>query len=300
MSNDLEDLVDYSLEDEVPDHEMVCPAQVPLTGQESVSGKAEHETEPDVDGPPTDNELRLAARVLELERERDSLADQLRDLQSQYPSHSTSIPVPDSAEPIHVPPALIPVLSLLRDHIQELARDNAALRYTFLGPNRLSPGSSIATTPLSVDSPLTHDATTMPLALPVPSPGVMGGLAPPRSASAAPPEAAGVDLSAVVERVRTLILENDELGDMVAEAGRVDGEEWLRTLDESKAMIASLDADLATNLAVMDSLRVELDAKDKDGKPYGISILGRANEGHRRGSEGETRRDDDGSSKRRR
>jgi hypothetical protein len=192
-----------------------------------------------------------------------------------------------------------------------------------------------------------------------------------------------VDLSAVVERVRTLILENDELGDMVAEAGRVDGEEWLRTLDESKAMIASLDADLTNNLAVVDSLRAELDSykerfgpldgpgrstpaergersdrgrggrsarrngrqddlyrpasgdgqrdrsernydrgerprggggggsggqgrrwegKKEEGKPYGISILGRANEGYRRGSEGgEARRgEDDGSSKRRR
>ncbi|BEI81706.1 hypothetical protein CcaverHIS002_0208660 [Cutaneotrichosporon cavernicola] len=389
MSNDLDDLVDYSHEDEVPDHEM-----------ESVSGQAEHETEPDLDEPPTDNELRLAARVLELESERDRLAVQLHDLESQYPAHSTTIPVPDSAEPIYVPPALIPVLSLLRDHIQELARDSAALRYTFLGPNRLSPGSSIATTPLSVDSPQTADPTTLPLALPVPS----TGLGPPRSVSVAPTEPASVDLAAVVERVRTLILENDELGDMVAEAGRVDGEEWLRTLDESKAMIASLDADLTNNLVVVGSLRAELDSykerfgpldgpgrstpaergeraprggrnarrngrqddlyrpasgdgqrererdrsergergernydrgererprggggggggggqgrrwegkdkdkdKDKDGKdgkPYGMSILGRANaEGYRRGSDGsgEARRDDDGSSKRRR
>lgn len=68
----------------------------------------------------------------------------------------------------------------------------------------------------------------MPLALPVPG----GGLAPPRPASAVMmPDAPGVDLGAVVERVRTLILENDELGDIVAEAGRVDGEEWLRTLE---------------------------------------------------------------------
>lgn len=41
-----------------------------------MSGKAEQETEPDLDDStlPTDNELRLAQRVLELERERDALA----------------------------------------------------------------------------------------------------------------------------------------------------------------------------------------------------------------------------------
>lgn len=64
----------HTREDEVPDHEMVRPRPAPLTGQESVSGQAEHETEPDLDVPPTDNELRLAQRVHELERERDSLA----------------------------------------------------------------------------------------------------------------------------------------------------------------------------------------------------------------------------------
>ncbi|GMK55088.1 hypothetical protein CspeluHIS016_0201440 [Cutaneotrichosporon spelunceum] len=262
---------------------MVRPRPTSLTGQESVSAHAEHETESDLDEPPTDNELRLAARVLELERERDRLADQLRDMQSQYPAHSTTIPVPDlvsdSAEPIHVPPALIPVLSLVRDHIQELARDNAALRYTFLGPNRVSPGSSIATTPLSVDSPQTADASTLPLALPVPS----AGLGPPSSVSVGPTEASsGLDLAAVVERVRTLILENDELGDMVAEAGRVDGEEWLRTLDESKAMIGSLDAELTNNLTVVDSLRVELDAyKDRFGPLDGSGRSIRAERGER-------------------
>lgn len=144
------------------------------------------------------------------------------------------MPQSTSSAPIHIPPNLVPVLALLRDHIQELTRDNAALRYTFLGsaaqrPVNLSPGSSIATTPLSVDSPPVTDAATMPFALPVPG---AGSLAPPRPASAAPAsDVPGVDLAAVVERVRTLILENDELGDMVAEAGRVDGEEWLRTLE---------------------------------------------------------------------
>lgn len=60
-----------------------------------------------------------------------------------------------------------------------------------------------------------------------------------------------VDLAAVVERVKTLMAENDELGDMVAEAGSVDGAEWLKAWDgefgtcgltlDSKAVIASLE-----------------------------------------------------------
>lgn len=164
----------------------------------------------------------------------------MRDLHAQYPTHSTTIPAEsgsqDAAAPIYIPPNLVPVLALLRDHIQELTRDNAALRYTFLGSatrpaGNLSPGSSIATTPLSVDSPPLAEGASMPLALPVPGAG--GSLAPPPAGGADTP---GVDLSAVVERVRTLILENDELGDMVAEAGRVDGEEWLRTLEGEKAL----------------------------------------------------------------
>lgn len=72
----------HTREDEVPDHEMVGRPQASLTAQESVSGQAEHETEPDVDEPPTANELRLAQRVLELERERDSLAVSLPRLPS--------------------------------------------------------------------------------------------------------------------------------------------------------------------------------------------------------------------------
>lgn len=91
MSNDLEDLVDYSLGlFIIPSttnaqrtkyqitkwcvHPTAC--SMVLTEQESVSGKAEQETEPDLDDStlPTDNELRLAQRVLELERERDALA----------------------------------------------------------------------------------------------------------------------------------------------------------------------------------------------------------------------------------
>jgi hypothetical protein len=41
----------------------------------------------------------------------------------------------------------------------------------------------------------------------------------------------GVDLKAVVERVRTLVKENEELGDKVLEAGRVDTAEWERALE---------------------------------------------------------------------
>lgn len=95
------------------------------------------------------------------------------------------------------------------------------MRYTLLGtrhdtaalsrmPLDSTPGSSMSTTPVILDTAL----------------GVSED---------------GVDLAAVVERVKTLMIENDELGDMVAEAGRVDGAEWMKTWEDSKAVIESLE-----------------------------------------------------------
>jgi len=41
----------------------------------------------------------------------------------------------------------------------------------------------------------------------------------------------GLDLNAVVKRVRELVKENEELGDLVLEAGKLDIEEWELALE---------------------------------------------------------------------
>ena len=118
---------------------------------------------------------------------------------------STTIPVPSagtSEEKIEIPHALLPVLDVMRHHISELARDNQAMRYTF------GLDSVATTSKITVDSSQPAPLSTSPAG---------GGRE-------------GLDLKAVVDRVRALVKENEELGDLLLEAGRVDTEEWERTL----------------------------------------------------------------------
>lgn len=134
------------------------------------------------------------------------------------------------------------MLSILRQHIYELSRENAALRYTFLGSSAppdlassskitlqavLTPGSSVATTPIPNESPPIGIEVTPPTGLGLSAVSTPGAV----QSTISPSPAKDVDLHAVVERVKTLMLENEELGDMVAEAGTADGEEWLKTLE---------------------------------------------------------------------
>jgi hypothetical protein len=116
------------------------------------------------------------------------------------PPTSTTVPVPPAPpeEKIEIPHTLLPILDVMRHHISELTRDNQAMRYTF-----------------GLDSASSSNVT-------------LDGLLPvePRIS-----DKQGVDLKAVVERVRTLVKENEELGDMVLEAGRVDTAEWERALE---------------------------------------------------------------------
>jgi hypothetical protein len=116
------------------------------------------------------------------------------------PPTSTTVPVPTSSpqEMIEIPHALLPILDVMRHHISELTRDNQAMRYTF-----------------GLDS-ATSSNVTLDGHLPV-GPRIS--------------DKQGVDLKAVVERVRALVKENEELGDMVLEAGRVDTAEWERALE---------------------------------------------------------------------
>jgi hypothetical protein len=117
------------------------------------------------------------------------------------PATSTTIPVSptgQSEEKIEIPHALLPILDVMRHHISELTRDNQAMRYTF-----------------GLDS-ASSSRVTLDGHLPV-EPRML--------------ERQGLDLKAVVDRVRALVKENEELGDMVLEAGRVDTEEWERALE---------------------------------------------------------------------
>lgn len=104
------------------------------------------------------------------------------------------------------------MLGVLRHHISELTRDNQALRYT------LGLGSSSSSKP-----GLDNDDSSE-------------GKGKARSTGST-----GVDLEAVLQRVKMLIKENDEMGDMVIEAGQASTEEWERALAESKAVITSLE-----------------------------------------------------------
>ncbi|CAD6565405.1 MAG: hypothetical protein TREMPRED_001161 [Tremellales sp. Tagirdzhanova-0007] len=218
MDDEFEDLLglgDLTAQDE--DDEMLPSTPVP----------------DDIPLPPTENELRLGRKVLALEKERDSLDSELQILKSRFPAYSTTIPVPSqstsSAPLFTIPHELLPTLSILRQHISELTRDNEALRFTFMGGGSVASSSNV-----TLDTSSTTTGEFIP-----------GGVQ-------------GVDLGAVLARVKELIRENEELGDMVLEAGRESKDEWQNALEESKAVITSLDSDLTHHLAVVQSLRAEL------------------------------------------
>ena len=214
----------------------------------------------DILSPPSENELRLARRVLELEGERDSLAvrsppsstfltlkkAELQTTRSRFPSHSTTIPIPSSTslssthhQPITIPHELLPTLSLLRSHIAELTRDNEAMRYTFLGETDTIASSS----KITLDVPVSMPPPPLPIDTSLRGMGERGQR---------------LDLEAVLWRVKELVKENEELGEMVLEAGRGGGSEWQKALDgmcwarvgptiaeendaDSKAVITSLE-----------------------------------------------------------
>lgn len=125
-------------------------------------------------------------------------------MKARYPNHSTTIPVlPELStttpvQPITIPHELLPTMNLLRRHIADLTRDNQALRYTFLDEGESS-GSNI-----TLDTPKPVQAST---------------------------EHGRVDLQAVVRKVREIMRENEELGDMILEAGKGRGAEWQKAID---------------------------------------------------------------------
>lgn len=118
--------------------------------------------------------------------------------------------LPGGEEVLTIPPPLVPVLALLRDHITNLTRDNEALRYTFLGSSRTSTSTSTSTSISPNPSEPIENHRLSKIAV--------GG-------------SAEVDLREVLKRVKELVRENEELGEMVLEAGRNRKEDWQRSLD---------------------------------------------------------------------
>ncbi|WVR08049.1 hypothetical protein IAU60_005094 [Kwoniella sp. DSM 27419] len=203
---------------------------------------------------------------------------------------SQDAPATQSTSPVEIPPSLVPVLAVLKAHIGELTRDNQALRYTFLGPNPPTRGSIKAAQTPRVASPLPVPQSITPassggvsnlsgnavvftpsssgptLAVPGSSKGSADVDMDPQLTTSAKETTAvqamlhAVDLERVLDRVKDLIKENEELGEMVLEAGRGGSESWERALEESRAVIASLDADLSHHLGAVQAARSDLAA----------------------------------------
>lgn len=139
---------------------------------------------------------------------------------------------PASTGPITIPHDLLPTLQLLKSHISDLTRENAALRYTFIGEPTAGPSRVTGTGA----SPLSPSATAVPVSDPLASLDQASISELNRSVAGAPGEtlrAQGVDVEKVLTRVKALMLENEELGEMVLEAGRRSGakEEWQKALE---------------------------------------------------------------------
>lgn len=241
MDEDFEDLL---RDEDEPEYELEASASASIRPKQT---------------PPSENEIRLCRRVLELEEERNSLAAELSALKARFPTHSNpTIPIADPSssssisqpdQPIEIPTPLLPLLGILRTHIAELTRDNYALRYTFMG-QALPRRGSITQTPTPVFSPISslppqENNIDIEMAATTGDSGPSTvGLAPPSGSGTAQTRvgAGGLDLERVVERVKQLVIENEELGEMLLQLGqRGDEEEWKKTLDDSKAIIESLE-----------------------------------------------------------
>lgn len=134
----------------------------------------------------------------------------------QAPATSTTIPAPSTAVPLdlgaksHIPHDILPVLGVLRKHISELRRDNHALRYTFgLSTAHDPPLPTASSSKVTLDRPEAEAADY----------------------KGKKTETVGVDLEAVMRRVKELVRENEELGDMVVEVGKASAEEWQAALE---------------------------------------------------------------------
>lgn len=114
--------------------------------------------------------------------------------------------------PINIPHDILPVLSILRKHIAELSHENAALRYVFLG------------------GPIPGSARSSASAAEAVGPGEESGLG--TVLERVEIEGAqNVKLEQIVTRVKELVRENEELGELVLTLGRTSPEVWQQALD---------------------------------------------------------------------
>jgi len=179
---------------------------------------------------------------------------ELSELRNRLLPHAPNIPVPDRPpdrqQLITIPQELLPTLALLRSHIAELTRDNGALRYAFLGAKS---GSDLvqqgaSSSRMTLDTPMTGLSMEIKGSPEPPSITISDNL------QEATESQQGVDLGAVLLRVRELLRENEELGEMVLEAGKGGAEEWQQALEgksryhlpadyttESRTVITSLE-----------------------------------------------------------
>ncbi|WWC95422.1 hypothetical protein V866_002285 [Kwoniella sp. B9012] len=288
MDEDFEDLL---RDPDNPDAEFSSPEKPPAVKLPNISNIQLNIDEKAI---PSANELRLGKRLSELEKERDELMAEIASLKTQQisPQHPTipvSITQPNLSsannQPIEVPPSLLPVLAVLRTHISELTRDNQALRYTFLGPNPPTRGTiktsqnptipsplpipqPASSSSLATSSKVTLDVDMPPATPSIPNPPgpsdaiVQGGTEAESSKKVIPPASglSQIDLEKILDRVKELIKENEELGEMILESGRKEDLEVRleKALEDSRNVISSLDSDLNHHLTLVQSLRTEL------------------------------------------
>ncbi|ORY34707.1 hypothetical protein BCR39DRAFT_556219 [Naematelia encephala] len=270
---DMDDVVSLGGDDDAQDNENVPDIPVEGTPKASIQEATPvlHE-EIMAEGPgPSDSELQLAKRVVQLERDNERLLAENAALHSRFPAHTTTIPVssPNTTPhaPLVIPHELLPTLSLLRKHIAELTRDNEALRYTFLGTRS---ATSTVTPPTASSSKITLDLPSTPASSTLAATSNVDLVDASGSSSASGMKTGHeVDVGAVLGRVKELVKENEELGEMVLEAGRATTAPWEKALEESRAVISSLDSDLTHHLSVIQALRTEVGSLKSKPIPLG-------------------------------
>lgn len=158
---------------------------------------------------------------------------EIASLQAAKVQAGPSAPDVKIDEPFEIPPQLTATLSILRDHVAELTRDNDALRNTFLPRHRAAVKKGIVPSSGVLQGEVVMDDITS------------------EAKRSAVNQTEEVDLEAVVQYVKDLIRENEELGAMVMEAGKTDQAEWQAALDG-----ATVFTDPETWLTVLESRAV--------------------------------------------
>jgi hypothetical protein len=143
------------------------------------------------------------------------------------PSGAVGEPAPSapSKPAITIPHDILPVLAILRQHIADLTRDNAALRYVFLGGPAPRASSTIKLASSEADAMDTEgtanaskDSSGMEMDKPELERVYISG-------------AQGVNLEQIVVRVKELVRENEELGELVMTLGQASPVVWQQALD---------------------------------------------------------------------